>query len=235
MQKQSVLVIEDDGAIRLGIVDALELEGYTTLEASRGDSGLEMALNASYDLLLLDLILPARSGLQILEEVRARRPAVPIIILTACGEEADRVRGLKLGADDYVVKPFSVRELTARVEAVLRRSPERSDGVSQFEFPGGVANLDRHEVHFSDGERVELSEREIGILRYLVSHAGRAISRDELLSRVWRINPRGLHSRTIDMHVARLREKLRDDSSDPQLILTVRGKGYMYSAPEAVG
>ncbi len=234
MPRQRILVVEDDGAIRLGVVDALQFAGFRVLEASRGDSGLEMAMNAAYDLLLLDVILPALSGLEILEQVRAERPTLPVILLTARGEEADRVQGLRLGADDYVVKPFSVKELVARVEAVLRRSPERPGDVTEVSIPGGVANLERREVTFDDGQRVDLSEREVDILRYLAGHSNRVITRDELMQRVWRINPRGMQTRTIDMHVARLRDKLRDDSSQPQLIVTVRGKGYMFAVNEAV-
>jgi len=233
MEKAKILVIEDDPAIRRGIVDALQFEGYETLEAEHGDVGLDMAVKVGYDLLLLDLILPGRDGLEILREVRATRPSLPVIILTARGEEADRVEGLRLGADDYVVKPFSVKELLARVEAVLRRSPERPSDVSRFNIPGGVVDLSRCEVRFDDGERTDLSERERELLRYLVCNAGRAISRQEILSRVWRIDPSSIfETRTIDMHIVRLREKLRDDSSDPQIILTVRGKGYMFAALE---
>ncbi len=167
-----------------------------------------------------------------MQEVRRTRPTLPVIILTALGEEADRVAGLKQGADDYVVKPFSVKELLARVEAVLRRSPERPADLREVAFPGGLADLARAEICFADGGRAELSERESELLRYLANNAGRAISRDELLSHVWRVNPRGIATRTIDMHVARLREKLRDDGEQPRLILTVRGKGYMFAAKE---
>ena len=234
METQRVLTIEDDAAIRRGVVDVLEFEGYATLEADRGDTGLEMALSRTFDLLLLDLVLPGASGLEILERVREHRPTLPVIILSAKGEEADRVAGLKLGADDYVVKPFSVKELTARVQAVLRRSPERPVNNPELPIPGGIADLNRAEIRYDDGTRCDLSEREVDILRYLSSHAGRTISRDELMARVWRIDPRGLNSRAIDMQVARLREKLRDDSSDPKLIRTVRGKGYVYVAGETV-
>ncbi|UCD29713.1 MAG: response regulator transcription factor, partial [Planctomycetota bacterium] len=165
-------------------------------------------------------------------EVRATRPTLPVIILTARGDEMDRVRGLRLGADDYVVKPFSAKELLARVEAVLRRSPERPTDVTQIKIPGGYADLARCEVCFEDGQRIDLSEKEMELLRYLACNTGRAISREEILSRVWRLNPSGIETRTIDMHVARLREKLRDNSDRPQVLLTVRSKGYMFAKSE---
>jgi len=229
MSQQMILTIEDDPAIRRGICDALGYAGYRVLESGDGHDGLEMAVRHDYDLLLLDLVLPGKDGLEILREVRKTRPTQPVIILSARGEEDDRVEGLKLGADDYVVKPFSVKELLARVEAVLRRSPERPTDLDEVRFPGGLADFARREVQFKDGERVELSEREIELLRYLVKNGGRAIARDELLANVWRISPQGVSTRTIDMHVARLREKLRDDPTDPQVLLTVRGKGYMFA------
>ncbi|HVR73959.1 MAG TPA: response regulator transcription factor [Planctomycetota bacterium] len=230
MPPKKILVIEDDAAIRQGILDALQFEGYETLEAANGDMGLDMAIRVDHDLILLDLVLPGREGLEILRAVRESRPLLPVIILTARGGEADRVQGLRLGADDYVVKPFSLKELLARMEAVLRRSPERPVDVRTIPFPGGLADLARREVRFKDGDRAELSEREMELLRYLASNPGRAVSREEILSRVWRMNPRGIETRTIDMHVARLREKLRDDSTEPRVLLTVRGKGYLFAA-----
>ncbi|MBI4879487.1 MAG: response regulator transcription factor [Planctomycetes bacterium] len=226
-----ILVVEDDAAIRQGVVDLLESEGYETHEAADGDDGLEAAVLGAFDLVLLDLILPGKSGFAVLEGVRAARPTLPVICLTARGEEDDRVRGLKLGADDYIVKPFSARELLARVEAVLRRSAERPADVARVEVAGAIVDLNRCEVLLPDGGRVDLSERERELLRYLVQNAGRAISRDELLSNVWRVDPRGVETRTIDMHVARLREKLRDDKAAPRVIVTVRGKGYMFARP----
>ena len=227
MPKKRVLVIEDDSGIRQGIVDALAFEGYEALEAACGDSGLDLAMKLDVDLLLLDLVLPGRDGLEILEEVRKSQPTLPVIVLTAKGEEADRVRGLRLGADDYVVKPFSVKELLARVDAVLRRSPERPQPLEKVSLPGGRVDVARREIHFDDGERCALSERELQLLYYLATNRGRAISRDEILTRVWRI-PGGVETRTIDMHIARLREKLRDTSTRPRVLLTVRGKGYMF-------
>jgi DNA-binding response OmpR family regulator len=232
MQRPQILTVEDDAAIRRGIVDALRYAGYNPFEATTGDEGLEMATSRGYDLLLLDVVLPGRSGLEILRAVRSIRPTQPVILLTARGAEDDRVAGLRLGADDYVVKPFSVKELLARVEAVLRRSPERPQDLSQIRVPQGTADLSRAELRFADGTRVDLSEKEVDLLRYLAANCGRAISRDELLLRVWQINPRGLPTRTIDMLVTRLREKLRDDPAEPRVILTVRGKGYMFAAPQ---
>jgi DNA-binding response OmpR family regulator len=206
----------------------LRFAGYEPIEAGDGQSGMDMATTRQFDLLLLDLVLPKRDGLDILREVRRLRPALPVIILTARGDEAHRVRGLSDGADDYVVKPFSVKELLARVEAVLRRSAERPTAVSRIDIPGGTIDLRRREVRFAGGGRAELSEREAELIGYLAANSGRAIGREELLANVWRISPRGLTTRAIDMHVTRLREKLRDGSAEPKILLTVRGKGYMF-------
>jgi DNA-binding response OmpR family regulator len=230
--RQRILTIEDDAAIRRGIVDALRFAGYEPLEAGDGELGLDMASKCQFDLLLLDLVLPKRDGFEILREVRRLQPALPVIILTARGEEADRVRGLREGADDYVVKPFSVKELLARVEAVMRRTAERPAHVEQIKIPGGLIDLARREVRFNRGRRTELSEREVELVHYLAGNSGRAISRDELLANVWRITPKGISTRTIDMHITRLREKLHDDPEQPAVILTVRGKGYMFANDE---
>lgn len=232
MAKRRVLVVEDDHAVRQGLVDALEVTGYEVLEAATFADAVRAGVQAGSDLVLLDLVLPGGDGLEVLTEIRLARPMVPVIILTARGQEDDRVRGLELGADDYVLKPFSVRELLARVEAVLRRSAERPLDLTEVPFPGGRADLARSELVFPDGVRVELSEREVALLRYLALHPGRVISRDELLSRVWRINAATVRTRTIDMHVARLREKLRDDA-DGRIIQTVRGRGYAFNPGSA--
>lgn len=225
-----ILTIEDDAAIRRGIVDALRFAGYEPREAAHRDEGLRLGLTGTFDLILLDLVLPGGDGLEILQQVRDTHPTLPVIILTARGEEADRVRGLRLGADDYVVKPFSVNELLARVEAVLRRSPSRPLDVSQVEVPRGVIDFERREVRLASGDRQNLSERETELLRYLVLHRGRAVTRDEILSSVWHLTPRGITTRTIDMHIARLREKLGGHSESAEILLTVRGKGYMFQS-----
>jgi DNA-binding response OmpR family regulator len=232
MERPRVLVVEDDRAIREGIADALTFAGHTAVQAERGDVGLDKALHGGCDLVILDIVLPGADGLTVLREIRKARPTLPVILLTARGEEADRVRGLSSGADDYVVKPFSIRELLARVDAVLRRSPERPSDVAEVTIPGGVVDLEKREIRFTDGKRVELAEREAELLRYLVVNPDRIVSRDELLSRVWGLNPRAVETRTIDMHVARLREKLRDDAGKPRLLLSLRGKGYRWSPPQ---
>ena len=227
MNQRRILVVEDDSAIRRGIADALTFAGYEVLQSGHGVEAQKLAVSATFDLLLLDVILPGVGGFEILKSVRAVRPTLPVILLTARGEEADKVNGLRLGADDYVVKPFSIRELLARVEAVLRRSPERPNEIEQVPLPEGVADLARREARFNDGSRTELSEREVELLRYLATNPGRAISRDEILMRVWRLDPKHLETRTIDMHIANLRSKLREHAAEPRVLLTVRGKGYM--------
>lgn len=231
MPTRTLLVIEDDAAIRHGVVMAVRSGGYGVVECGDGTKARSLITQATCDLVLLDLVLPGASGLDLLTQIRRERPTLPVIILTALGDERDRVKGLELGADDYVVKPFSVKELLARVEAVLRRSPERAAPVAELAIPGGCADFQRRELRFTDGERFELSQREAELLAYLAANPGRAISREEILTRVWRLDPKGLSTRAIDMQVARLREKLRDHSESPSVLLTVRGTGYMLARP----
>jgi len=224
---RTVLVVEDEQAIRRGIADVLAYAGYAVREAADGRQGIDMAFETGVDLLLLDLLLPEKDGFQVLEQVHRYRPGLPVIILTARGSEEDRVRGLKGGADDYVVKPFSAKELLARVEAVLRRAPDRPRPLTKLAIAECVIHLQRREAHLPDGQRRDLTEREVEILSYLAANIGRPISREELLSRVWGIDTRYLETRNVDMHIARLREKLGDCAEKPQILLTVRGKGYM--------
>lgn len=222
-----VVIIEDETAIREGITAALRAAGYEPIEAADGETGLAAARRAGVDLVLLDLMLPKMDGMKVLTQLRQTHTTLPVIILTARGTEDDRVAGLRAGADDYIVKPFSARELIARVEAVLRRSPERPSAVRELEYHDLSVDFDRREVR--RGEDVQsLSETECAILSHLAAHRGRAISRDELLTRLWGLNPSGVETRTIDMHVARLRSKLNADAdSGDEFIVTVRGRGYM--------
>lgn len=233
MSLGTLLVVEDDEAIRRGLVDAAKFAGYHVLEAGDGRAGLDIALGAEIDLVLLDILLPELDGLTVLREIRAMRSGLPVIMLTAKGEEQDRVRGLRLGADDYVIKPFSATELLARIEAVLRRSAERPAHVQEVVLAGCKVDFERREICFDSGERATLPQREAEVLAYLASNAGRAVSRDELLQRVWGVDPRGMNTRTVDMAVARLREQLRDDSGSPKMIVTVRAKGYMLAQFDA--
>ena len=161
-----------------------------------------------------------------LKALRRERPGTPVIILSARGEENDRVRGLRLGADDYVVKPFSVRELLARVEAVLRRAPERQPVSETLTLTSATIDFGQSVARFENGESAELSERERDVLRYLALNRGRPVSREELLQRVWHIDNQQTETRTVDMHIANLRHKLRDDAESPRVIVTIRGKGY---------
>jgi DNA-binding response OmpR family regulator len=228
-KRRTVVVVEDEDPIRRGIVDALTVAGYMPVEAADGEAGLAEAQRAGVDLVLLDLLLPKMDGFDVLAELRVTHPSLPVIILTARGSEDDRVRGLRGGADDYVVKPFSARELLARVEAVLRRSPDRPAPVVQIRGGDTTVDCGRREIVRENGERVALSEMEADILQRLAAHSGRAISREELLASVWGLRDGHVETRAIDMHITRLRQKLAGDSADQALdwIVTVRGKGYM--------
>ena len=223
--RAKVLVVEDDAAIRRGLVDALRFGGFDVRECGDGREGLQTALAADVDLALLDVVLPGIDGFEILTSLRRTKPALPVIMVTARGAESDRVRGLHDGADDYVVKPFSARELLARVEAVLRRSASRPSTTGTLVWPGGTIDFARREARLKDGAVRLLSEKEHLILHYLCGAPDRTVTREELLERVWGLDPRGLETRTVDMHVARLREKIQ--SGGDEVIVTVRGRGYM--------
>lgn len=229
MSLGTILLVEDDPAIRRGVGDMLRFSGYQVCEAADGVAGLDAAVTGNIDLVLLDVLMPRMDGLAVLTELRKSKPALPVIFLTAIGEESDRVKGLRLGADDYVVKPFGVQELLARVEAVMRRTPARpaNGSVTKTTIAGRSIDLERREVVLSDGTRGQLSQREAELLAYLIANRGRSISREELLQHVWGLDPRGVQTRTIDMAVARLRELLQDDPANPAVIVTVRAKGYM--------
>lgn len=211
--------------MRKGVVDVLSMSGYEVISAADGLEGMEKALRASYDLLLLDLVMPGHTGFEILSALRRERAGQAVIVLSARGEENDRVKGLAMGADDYVVKPFSVRELLARVDAVLRRSRERVAISETVQLAGWEIDLATGEMK-SGTEESSLSERECGILKCLLASAGEVVSRADLLRHVWGIRDARVETRTVDMHVAHLRKKLGD--GEAQLIETLRGKGYRF-------
>ena len=172
--------------------------------------------------------------MSVIATIREQRPALPVIMLTARGSVEDRIRGLRLGADDYVVKPFNVAELLARVDAGLRRSPDCNEAAAELDLGHCIVDLERRAVRFPNGRTVELSEKETDLLSYFAAHPGRIVTRDELIERIWELNPRRLQTRTVDMHVARLREKLGDEAASSDLIVTVRGKGYRFEASAEV-
>jgi len=223
--KQRILVVEDESAVSRGVKDALSFNGYIVDVAEDGLDGYRLAREGSFDLLILDLMLPGMPGLEVLERLRGESVHTPVLILTARGQESDRVKGLELGADDYVVKPFSVRELVARVGAHLRR--QVADAGTGTPVPLGEVEFDfqRREVR-RKGRLVPALPKEIDLARYLLEHRGRVVTRDELLLKVWEYPVSGLQTRTVDNYVMKLRQKVESDPARPRLILTVRGKGY---------
>jgi DNA-binding response OmpR family regulator len=223
--KTHVLIVEDDVAIRRGLVDALRFNGYEPLEAGDGETAVCRALEDAPDLVLLDCMLPKGSGLEALRKIREARPTLPVILVTALGSEDDRVAGLARGADDYIVKPFSLRELLARVEAVLRRSPGRPSDVKALSDGAVRVDLARRVLAGTVGEQA-MPERDIEILRFLAAHRTRVVERDELLQCIWGLDPRGLETRTVDMQIARLRERIAAAGARDEWIATARGKGY---------
>lgn len=221
-----ILIIEDDVAILRGLKDNLEYEGYGVLSATDGEQGYDLIREKKPDLVILDLMLPRLSGYEVCRRVRAEGGNVPILILTARGEEADKVHGLNIGADDYVTKPFSVRELLARIQAIFRRASSSRTGSlpDELRFHDVVVDFLRFEASKS-GRVLELSRKEFGVLRLLAARSGEVVTRDELLDAVWGYD-RFPTTRTVDNHVALLRAKIEDDPARPRFLLTIRGVGY---------
>ncbi len=224
MRRDRVLVVEDEDAIRELVAFHLESEGFTVLQAPDGEQGVALARSEEVQLVVLDLMLPKLDGVAVLREIR-RQSRVPVIMLTARTEEADRVRGLELGADDYMGKPFSPRELVTRVKAVLRRTEPPIDRLSA----GGVTlDLTAHRCYVEDRE-VSLTLTEFGLLQSLMERPGQVLTREVLLEKVWGYDFYG-DARTVDVHVRHLREKVEAEPSQPHLVETVRGVGYRFSA-----
>ena len=223
--KHRVLVVEDEPAVARGVKDALSFNGYSVEIATDGATGYRRAREDAWDLIILDLMLPGLDGLEVLARLRKEGCAAPILIVTARGQESDRVKGLELGADDYVVKPFSVRELVARVAAHLR---------SRTLAAGSQSNVKLGEVEFDFSRRIVQKAgqllaalpKEIDLARFLVENKGRVVSRDELLMKVWEYPVAGIQTRTVDNYIMKLRQKVEPDPARPRYILTVRGKGY---------
>jgi len=223
---EKILVVEDEPDMLMGLQDNLQFEGYQVLTATDGQTGLDLALTTCPDLIVLDLMLPKLDGFEVCKRVRAKGMDVPIIMLTAKSQEVDKVLGLELGADDYITKPFSIRELLARIKAVLRRRHAPPQQVDSYQFADVRIDF-RKSVAIKAGHHIDLSHYEAGILRILVTNKGEPITRNRILDEVWgyELYPT---TRTIDNHVVKLRQKLEDDPHNPQHILTVHGMGYKF-------
>src|SRR5262245_5250928 len=222
-----ILLVEDEPGLVLTMTDRLMNEGYTVESARDGDTGLERATNENFDLILLDVMLPRKNGFDVCRDLRQRGIQTPVIMLTARGQVVDKVVGLKLGADDYVTKPFEMMELLARVEAMLRRAPAAAPASSEvYQFGAVRVDFRKAEVWLEE-KPVELSAREFQLLRYFIEHRGNTISRDELLNEVWGYNAMP-STRTVDVHIAWLRQKLEANPRHPQYILTIHGLGYKF-------
>lgn len=230
-QKTLILVVEDEEKIRTALTDFLEFHGFGVTEAADGLEADRAAAAGGFDLILLDLMLPKISGEQLCRKWRRDGMQTPIIMLTAKGREKERVSGLNLGADDYITKPFSLEELLARINAVLRRTdPGRAVG-QNFEF--GDLDVDIAALKIKRREKeIEITRREAGIIQHFAANPNRVISREELYKEVWNETMSELGTRTVDMHIAKLRSKIERDAADPQIIKTVRGAGYKYESGE---
>jgi DNA-binding response OmpR family regulator len=221
-----ILIVEDEPGMVAGLRDNFEFEGYQVLSAMDGVSGLERALADTPDLVILDVMMPRMSGLDVCKQLKSKRPAIPIIMLTARGQEVDKVVGLELGADDYVTKPFSIRELLARVKAVLRRVESVPKGRDRYTFGDVEVNLQSCQVS-RRGRSLDFSSKEFDLLKYFLSHPGEALTRDRLLEEVWGYD-KFPTTRTVDAHIVRLRQKLEPKPDDPRFFLTVHGTGYKF-------
>jgi DNA-binding response OmpR family regulator len=226
-KQQVVAVIEDDESVRESLRLNLELENYRVVTAPDGEAGVELVASTSPDLIILDVMMPKKDGLEACREIRGSGVSVPLILLTARSAEVDKVLGLDLGADDYLAKPFGMRELIARVRALLRRT-QSTNQVDEVRFDNVVVDFKAYKAERNE-QPVELSAREYRLLRYLVAKKGAVVTRDELLDEVWGYNSYPT-TRTVDNHIARLRQKIEDNSESPRHILTVHGVGYKFVA-----
>lgn len=225
-KRTRILIVEDEPAMVAGLRDNFEYEGYEVISAGDGAAGLERALADNPDLVVLDVMMPRMSGLDVCKQLKAQRPGMPIIMLTARGQEIDKVVGLELGADDYVTKPFSIRELMARVKAVLRRVSPVAVTPEIYKFSDVEVNIRTNQV-LRDGKPIELSAKEFALLAYFVAHPAETLTRDRLLDAVWGYENYP-NTRTVDTHIVHLRQKVEPNPEEPRFILTVHGSGYKF-------
>jgi DNA-binding response OmpR family regulator len=224
---KKVLIVEDDPGISLSLKDEFESLGYSVIRTNNGQKGLILARQEIPDLIILDLMLPVMEGYDVCRELRNEGNRTPIIMLTAKSKEIDKVMGLDLGADDYVTKPFGLREFMARVRAVLRRTSERVDDINSYRFGQIDLNFKKYEAT-KTGKKLDLTPLQFQILKLLIQKRGEVLSRDELLDEVWGKENVWISHRTIDSHIANIRKKIEDDPSQPDRILNIRGVGYKF-------
>jgi two-component system alkaline phosphatase synthesis response regulator PhoP len=222
-----ILVVEDEDSIRMALEDDLTLEGFQIAGAADGEQGLQMAKENNYDLIVLDIMLPKMSGFDVCKELRKANITTPIIMLTAKSQEIDKILGLELGADDYVTKPFSPRELLARIKAILRRSDRIEQDMDIFNFGEIELNFKTYQAK-KDEEPIYLTALEYALLQFFIKHKNEVLSRDQILDEIWGTDVYVTH-RTVDTHVANLRRKLEDEPSNPKYFLGVRGVGYRFT------
>jgi two-component system, OmpR family, alkaline phosphatase synthesis response regulator PhoP len=224
-----LLLIEDEPGLCLTLSDRLQKEGYTLEIFNDGESGFHQATNQAFDLILLDLMLPKKNGFDICRDLRQMGLAIPILMLTARDQTVDKVLGLKIGADDYLTKPFEMMELLARIEALLRRATRSYSSATPHAYQFGSVRIDFRKTEiWRGGEALSFSAKEFQLLRYLIEHKGETLSREKMLQEVWGYNAIP-YTRTVDVHIAWLRQKLEDDPKQPQWILTVHGMGYKFA------
>jgi DNA-binding response OmpR family regulator len=228
---QKILLVEDDPALAMGLCDSLEFEGFQVVHAENGQDGIQRALSEHPDCIILDLMLPDVNGYLVCEQVRTVDATVPIIILTARSQEADKIRGLDAGADDYVTKPFSLGELVARIRAILRRGARVAAAAPRFPIGEVLVDTATHSLE-REGETVPLSFYEVELLKLLHERTGQPVSRDEILDRVWGVAATP-NNRTVDNFVVKLRKKIEPDRDKPRFILTVHGYGYKLVSQES--
>ncbi len=221
-----ILIIEDDPAIRTGLKESLTTEGYSLAEADTGTKGFDLAHQDNFDLILLDLILPGKDGIEICKDLRSDGVKTPIIMVTSRKEEVDKILGLEIGADDYITKPFNIRELLARVKALIRRSTYEPGEIEEVEFSNLKINFKKQEM-FKKNNPVRLSATEYRILHYFIDHEGEVISRDKFLDEVWGYDTYPT-TRTVDNYILSLRKKIEDDPANPKHLLTVHKVGYKF-------
>ena len=226
-RQERVLVVEDDPTLRLGLTKTLRSEGYAVETAKTGIEGVERAMNEPFDLVILDVMLPGRNGFEVCETLRERDDDLPIIMLTAKAEEGDRVRGLRLGADDYIVKPFGLAELLARVDAALRRRRKREVTTTSVTIGAASVDFTAHRV-FRGTQELEVTAQELKLLRFLIDREGQLLTRQQILDGVWGADYFGT-DRTVDNFVNRLRTKFEADPKNPTVFVTVRGGGYRFN------